>query len=126
MKLKQTILYTGLTLLLVLLVIRYMHGGKTEGFQDGMDNFVLYYADWCPHCKTVKPAFQEFSGNGSVSVKGKKVACSMVESEKMTPADKKNVKGFPTILLKRSSGSVEEYEGPRNAQGWKNWLESNL
>jgi len=127
MKLKQrNLIFAGVFLLALLVLIRFMYPGRREGFQSGMDNFVLYYADWCPHCKTVKPAFKEFSGSGTLDVKGKKVGCSMVESSSMTPEDKKNVKGFPTILLKRASGATEEYDGPRNAGGWKSWLETNL
>ena len=32
---------------------------RYEGFSSG-NTFTLYYADWCPHCKTVKPAFESW------------------------------------------------------------------
>ena len=44
---------------------------------------MLFYVDWCPHCKTVKPMFKEFMGNGTVSVNGSAVKVKMVEEKQI-------------------------------------------
>ena len=96
-----------------------------EGFQGGDASFTLYYADWCPHCKTVKPVFADWSKAGSVQINGKSVTTKMVEESQNT--DKSvPVKGYPTFLLKKSDGSYVEFSGDRSPSGWESWLAQNL
>lgn len=112
-------------IILVLLAIRYFYRSG-EGFE-GADTFTLYYAKWCPHCKTIAPVFKDFSANGSVNVGGKTVFLSMVEADE--DADKmkgKPVKGFPTFLLEKANGQSVEFDGERTPEGWKSWLSMNL
>jgi len=99
-----------------------------EGFSGGgTDTFTLYYADWCPHCKTVKPIFQEWSAQKSLAVKSKTVFLQMVEADAQPDVvAKNNVKGFPTFMLQRADGSTKEFNGERTPDGWKSWLEANL
>ena len=124
MKLPNTrILITALVILAILAVL----GVAREGFVGSATNaptFTMYYADWCPHCKTVKPAFADFSKNGSVTVKGKTVFVSMVEEKEITPDVK--VKGFPTFVLKKADGTTIESDADRTPEGWKQWLGENL
>jgi thiol-disulfide isomerase/thioredoxin len=112
--------------LFVLLAIRYMNSLPAEGFA-GADSFTLYYAKWCPHCKTIAPVFEDWSKAGSVNVGGKTVFLSMVEADE--DADKmkgKPVKGFPTFLLEKANGQTVEFDGERSPEGWKAWLSANL
>ena len=37
---------------------------------------ILFYVDWCPHCKSVKPMFEDFAKNGFVTINGKNVKVS--------------------------------------------------
>jgi len=99
-----------------------------EGFSsEGTDSFTFYYADWCPHCKTVKPVFQKWSEQKSISVGSKTVFLNMVEADQNPEQIKKmNVKGFPTFMLQRANGSTQEFDGDRTPDGWKSWLEANL
>lgn len=111
-------------IILVLLAIRYFN--RREGFE-GADTFTLYYAKWCPHCKTIAPVFKDFSKDGSVNVGGKTVFLTMVEADE--DADKmkgKPVKGFPTFLLEKANGQSVEFDGERTPEGWKSWLSMNL
>lgn len=118
------ILIAALVVVAILVVLSLVK--KSEGFADGAaaPTFTMYYADWCPHCKTVKPAFKEFSKDGSVTVKGKTVFVSMVE-EKEIKSDVK-VKGFPTFVLKKADGSTLESDADRTPDGWKEWLAANV
>jgi thiol-disulfide isomerase/thioredoxin len=111
----------------VALYVLRLYFGQPEGFQSGVDSFTMYYADWCPHCQTVKPAFKEWSNKGSIQVNGKTVFLQMVEAEK--DADKavgKPVKGYPTFLLETAGGKFKEFDGERTPQGWESWLAKNL
>ena len=114
-------------ILVVLLAIRYFNslsGG--EGFE-GAATFTLYYAKWCPHCKSVAPVFKDFSKDGSVNVGGKTVFLTMVEADEDAAKMKgKPVKGFPTFLLEKANGQFVEFDGERNPEGWKSWLSTNL
>lgn len=112
----------------ILLLLRFIQRSK-EGFESGSgaDTFTLYYAEWCPHCKTVKPAFTEWSKNGIVSIAGKNVKVRMVEqSEKPEEVAAKGIKGFPTFLLETAEGKTVEFQGDRTPEGYLKFLEEQL
>ena len=129
MKVKFMYLVGIIVALLVLL--RVIHA-STEGFTGGTstgsgDSFTLYYAEWCPHCKAVKPAFAEWAKNGFISVGGKNVAVSMVEPEKQPEKAKgKTIKGYPTFILETADGQTFDYEGDRTPAGYQKFLEEKF
>lgn len=99
---------------------------RPEGFSEG-DSFTLYYADWCPHCKAVKPVFAQWSSSGSVTVKDKTVMTTMVEADTSPDlVSQAGVKGFPTMMLRKANGTTMEYKGERTSTAWEEWLASNL
>ena len=109
--------------------LSFNHG--MQGFQSGpapaTNTFTLYYADWCPHCQTVKPEFSELVNRGSIDVAGKKCEIRMIDAAKNPEAAKgKPVKGFPTFLLETTDGKIVEYQGERNTAGWMNFINENL
>lgn len=113
--------------LVVLFLLKLLFGGAREGFQAGADTFVMYYADWCPHCKPLKPIFKEWSKDGSVQVNGKTVFLEMVEADAdAEKVSKAGVKGFPTFILHKANGSKMEFDGERTKDGWEAFLKSNL
>ena len=125
MKLPPTrILIVAAVLLAILFVIGLSK--RLEGFEGGSDapTFTMYYADWCPHCKDIKPVFKDYSKSGSVTVKGKTVFVSMVE-EKEIKSDVK-VKGFPTFVLRKADGTTVESDAERTPAGWTQWLGENV
>lgn len=128
---KYTLIVSAVGVILLLLGIIYSQtlGIRRDGFANGagVDSFTMYYADWCPHCQTVKPAFKSWSSQGSTTVGGKTVFLNMVEAE--TNPDKlkgKPVKGYPTFLLEKADGSFKEFDGDRTPAGWMGWLSKNL
>jgi thiol-disulfide isomerase/thioredoxin len=115
-------------LIAILLLLRFIQRSK-EGFENssGADTFTLYYAEWCPHCKTVKPAFEQWSKNGIVTIAGKNVKVRMVEqSEKPEEVAAKGIKGFPTFLLETADGKTVEFQGDRTPEGYLKFLEEQL
>lgn len=119
------ILLAAAAVLLLLGVI----GKPAEGFSGGagVDSFTMYYADWCPHCQSVKPAFKTFSSAGSTTIGGKTVFLSMVEADTNPEKLKgKPVKGYPTFLLETADGKFKEFDGERTPSGWTQWLTKNV
>lgn len=113
----------------LLLLLRFIQRSR-EGFQSGSggaDTFTMYYADWCPHCKAVKPAFQEWSKNGFVTAAGKQVKVRMVEQgEKPDEVAAKGIKGFPTFVLETAGGKTVEFQGERTPEAYLAFLEEQL
>jgi thiol-disulfide isomerase/thioredoxin len=122
---RNTFIIVLLVGVMILMYIRYLYPDGKDGFESA-PTFTLYYADWCPHCKSIKPVFEQWSKKGSVVVGGKTVFVEMVEADKN--ADKlkgKPVKGYPTFLLEKD-GKFKEFDGDRSASGWEKWLSQNL
>ena len=126
----KVILLVILTVALLALVAMFFFGSRlVQGFQTqtgpgpAMNTFTMYYADWCPHCQTVKPEFTEFSKTGPIEVNGKPCQVRLIDAAKNPEAAKgKPVKGFPTFLYQTAAGETVEYSGPRTRDGWMDFL----
>ena len=128
---RYTLIVGVVAAILLLLGVIYSQriGVRIDGFASGAgaDTFTLYYADWCPHCQAVKPAYKNWSSKGSTTVKGKTVFLEMVEADTNPEKLKgKPVKGYPTFLLEKADGSFKEFDGERTPAGWQQWLAQNL
>jgi len=70
---------------------------------------MLFYVDWCPHCKTAKPIWnnmkEKFNGKmvNNTKLFFKEVNCEKEEEL----ADKYKISGFPTIKLVKDNEIVE-------------------
>jgi thiol-disulfide isomerase/thioredoxin len=91
----------------------------------------LYYADWCPHCRSFYPKdesgrpleLSEIKDNKEESwqeikqkltkVDGYKVTCYNKSEKECTEAEKQTIDGWPTIMVKINEG-VYKYNGGRN------------
>ena len=125
----KKLLYTVVgivVLVLVFLGLRRMFT-SSEGFVSDGNTFTLYYAEWCPHCKAVKPLFKDWSSSGSVTINGQTVSANMVEADTNPElVSAAGVKGFPTMILKKADGSTMEYKGDRTPSAWESWINSNM
>ena len=110
-------------LLIITFVLFFITGKVTNKIKGGENNeamFVLYYVDWCPHCKVVKPEWEKLENDTSI----KNVAITKVNCEKEEKAaEENNIEGFPTILFKQNN-KVEAYEGGREYGDFKKFLMS--
>lgn len=118
--------------LLLFMGLGYL-GASTEGFQGqtyGETNergtFTMYYADWCPHCKSAKPIFKDFMGPGIIQVNGQPIRVRMVEEKEHQKGVDPDIKGYPSFLYSDSAGRVVEFNGPRNADGFMKFLEDQI
>lgn len=85
---------------------------KTEEAQDTQDaEVMLFYTTWCPHCKKVKPIWNDVKSQfHERELHGKRILFSEIDCEKDSDiADKFNIAGYPTIKM-IVSGNVIEYD----------------
>jgi thiol-disulfide isomerase/thioredoxin len=94
---------------------------KKEDFENmNKDSMVLFYAPWCPHCKTVMGDWAKLKKAAPRGVNIAKVNCE----KKPELAEKHDVKGFPTIILFKGGKKVY-FEGPRNLENFLEFIKSN-
>lgn len=108
---------------IILFIYLYMNKRNVvyENFQDASKptnesvEIMLFSVDWCPHCKTAKPEWDqvktEFQGK---TVNGKKVLFTEINCTNETPETEKlmntyQIKGYPTIKLVKE-GEVVDFD----------------
>ena len=89
---------------------------NTVSSQNGKEaELLLFYVDWCPHCKTAKPAWNDVKSEyENKTINGYKVIftelnCTEESAEVEQMMNKYSVEGFPTIKLLKD-GQVIEYD----------------
>jgi len=86
---------------------------ETNGSKEA--ELLLFYVDWCPHCKTAKPAWNDIKSEyENKTINGYKVIftevnCTEETAEVEQMMNKYNIEGFPTIKLLKD-GQVIEYD----------------
>ena len=97
----------------------------------GEAEIMLFYAEWCPHCKTAKPAWNEIKDEYSnKSVNGYNVVFTEIDCTTDTPESEKmmnqyNVEGFPTIKMLKD-GQVIEFDAKPSRDTLNQFLNSVL
>ena len=78
----------------------------------------MFYADWCGHCKTLKPVWKEAAEKANkdkkkmimIDVGGK-------TADQQALIDKYQIDGFPTIMVFQN-GKPEPYSGKRDVDAF--------
>ncbi len=126
---------TTLVILGAIFILYYIYKSYLkEGFESSASTFendlnkdtklVLFYADWCGHCKKFKPTWEETSKD--VNKNGKKIMISVNVGEQdensKKLSEKYKVDGFPTIVIFSNGSMKGTYDGPRTKEGMMNVL----
>ena len=88
---------------------------------------LFFYADWCPHCKTAKPIWNDVKSEyENKTINGYRVVfteinCSEESGESEQMMNKYNVEGYPTIKLLKD-GQVIEYDAKPNKDTLEQFL----
>ncbi|AYV75779.1 MAG: putative thioredoxin domain-containing protein 5 [Terrestrivirus sp.] len=79
---------------------------------------VLYYAEWCGHCKNFMPVWQQFEKRNKNKITIKTVNCD----ENKSLCSKMDIQGFPTVRLYKSSREVVNFDGNRSVEGLEQFI----
>jgi hypothetical protein len=127
---------------LILLFVLYKFSSKSassvvykENFQDAPSNKVaeimLFYVDWCPHCKTAKPEWQQVKTEmDGKNINGYKVIFTEVNCTEETAENEKlmntyKIQGYPTIKLIKD-GQVVEFDAKPTKSSLTQFLNTAL
>jgi thiol-disulfide isomerase/thioredoxin len=92
---------------------------------------LFFYADWCPHCKTAKPIWNDLKSQyQNKTINGYQVIFTEINcSEETAEVDKMmnqyNVEGYPTIKLLKD-GQVIEYDAKPSKETLTQFLNTVL
>jgi thiol-disulfide isomerase/thioredoxin len=76
-------------------------------------NVMFFYADWCPHCKTAKPVWEEISTEytnkviNGYRVTFSSIDCSEKSEDTIKMMDAYDVEGYPTIKLIKDGQTID-------------------
>ncbi|XP_078155646.1 UDP-N-acetylglucosamine transferase subunit alg14-like isoform X2 [Carex rostrata] len=89
---------------------------------------VEFYAPWCGHCQRLAPEYEKAASilaSNNPPVVLAKVDANEEKSREL--ASKYDVSGFPTLkIIKNQGASVQEYKGPREAEGIVKYLKKQV
>ena len=74
---------------------------------------MLFYVDWCPHCKTAKPEWDslktEYDGKSinGYTINFMEYNCTNESDEVSQLMDKYNIEGYPTVKLIKDNQVIE-------------------
>jgi len=90
--------------------------------------FVKFYAPWCGHCKRLAPTWDQLSAAfaDNKGVKIGKVDCTSEENKNKDLCNEHKVNGFPTLLLFKNGEKVDEYNGKRDLEDLKTFVNKHL
>ena len=89
--------------------------GSTDSSPTKHAELFFFYVDWCPHCKTAKPIWEELKTDPDVqnvngyAIKFTDINCTNETADVVSKMDEFKIEGYPTIKLKRD-GQIIEYD----------------
>ncbi len=89
-----------------------------DQIKDGT-KLVLFYADWCGHCKKIKPVWEKAAKNVNAKENRMiKVNCGEGSDKDQEIMKKYKIDGYPTII-KFVNGTPKVYNGDSDADSFK-------
>ena len=82
---------------------------------------MLFYVDWCPHCKTAKPEWEslksEYDGKNinGYTITFVEYNCTKETPENQSLMDKYKIEGFPSIILNKDNQIIDFDAKPSKA-----------
>ena len=103
--------------------------GEQNGTQQA--ELILFSVDWCPHCKTAKPVWEELKSDyKNKTVNGYQVVFTDINCTNETPEveklmNKYKIEGYPTIKLLKD-GQVIEFDAKPTKDNLSQFLNTVL
>lgn len=122
--LNQKILNLSLKYWLIVLVIVVLLFSYT--CKENMTNtsskpkLILYWANWCPHCETFLPKWNQFKNSiNTDNLDIEDYDCAKTENE--NKCNVSDIPGFPTVIKQIGENRIE-YQGPRTVKGLRDFI----
>jgi len=87
---------------------------------------VLYYAEWCGHCTTFKPTWDELANKCKDKMNFAKIEQSNFNKKELGYNPGENIEGYPTIYLRKNGKDVDQYSGERSLEALEQYVDSNV
>lgn len=88
------------------------------------NHFVKFYAPWCGHCQKLAPTWEEL---GKTYVKHKEVTINKVDCTVNKQACRNfGIKSYPTLLWIEKGQQIDKFQGQRNINNFKHYIEEKL
>jgi thiol-disulfide isomerase/thioredoxin len=133
----SVVMYVILAILLILIVIYFYKQYTSSNTSDSKDykinrenmhnkgsgnaELILFYVDWCPHCKTAKPEWDSLKTDyEGKTINGYKVIftehnCTNESPEVEELMNKYKIEGYPTVKLIKDNQVIEFDAKPTKA-----------
>lgn len=104
---------------------------NTDGRNGKNVELLFFFANWCPHCKAAKPAWEDIKNQyENQTVNGYKIVfvevdCSAQSEESEKLMDKYDVDGFPTIKLVKD-GQVIDFDAKPSSENFNKFFNTVL
>ena len=146
----RTYIIIGVVILFVILAVLYYyyyispqmkpkythnseHGqpGSTGSTGNNSAELLFFFADWCPHCKTAKPIWNDLKSEyQNKTINGyhvifTEINCSEETAEVEKMMNQYNIEGYPTINLLKD-GQVIEYDAKPSKETLTQFLNTVL
>ena len=83
--------------------------------------FTLFYANWCGHCKKMKPDWENAAKQVNVNGEKKMVMVDLGDKDDLAQEQLRkdyNIRGYPTIVDLEGGKQVGEYSGDRSVSAF--------
>lgn len=121
---KGILLFAGLYIVYYLLKqMRWIGGNNSylEGLGGSDKKFVFFKMNGCPHCVKMEPEWAKFEKSNDSSIKCQAMEASANKKE----AKKYGVSGYPSLLMIEGDKVIDTYNGERNAEGFKKFVDQH-
>ena len=117
----KTIICVVAALVVIIALVGFYRNYRREGFQnDTLASFKLFYVDWCPHCKTTKPEFENCSKQ---SIKFESINCESEENADLIKGY--DIEGYPTLIFEKDGNKIP-YDGERSTEAMEAFLDEQM
>jgi len=93
-----------------------------EIVHDKKDVLVEFYAPWCGHCQKLVPIYDEL---GAAYKDDSNVVIAKIDATANGTPKGVSVQGFPTLIFFDAEGKQVQYDGERELDAFKKWIEAH-